>query len=168
SPLVPHHVFQEQLRAELLRCYPDPAEDLLPWAQALRSVWFADLVFAEPVLAAAYSDVGRPTVYSPKDLLRCLLLCQQRACRSLTLWVAQLHREPVLGILCGFPSGQLPAVGTLYDFLNRLYPRPRALRARGILRPHRRVAKPKHGQKLPANRHKFARLGGCSGSRSLT
>lgn len=158
SPLVPHCTFQEQLRTELLRSYPDPAKDLRPWAEALQAVWFADLDFAEPLLTAPYSDVGRPNLYSPKDLLRCLLLCQQRACRSLTLWVAQLCREPVLGVLCGFPPGQVPAVGTLYDFLDRLYPRPQALRAKGILRLHRRVAKPKRGQKLPANRKKLARM----------
>ena len=81
SPLVPHCTFQEPLRTELLRSYPDPAKDLRPWAEALQAVWFADLDFAEPLLTAPYSDVGRPNLYSPKDLLRCLLLCQQRACR---------------------------------------------------------------------------------------
>lgn len=157
---MPHVTFQEQLRAELLSCYPNPAEGLLPWAADIRTVWFANLDFADALLTATYSDVGRPVVYGPKNLLRCLLLCQQSACRSLTVWVAQLRRAPILCTLCGFPAGRVPSVGTLYDFLDRLYPRPRALRARGIRRPHRRIPKPKRGNKLPANRKKLARLAG--------
>ena len=63
SPLVPHHAFQEQLRAELLRCYPNPAEDLLPWAQALRSVWtMTEARTRVRRQLAASAEAGRTTV----------------------------------------------------------------------------------------------------------
>lgn len=34
-----HHVFREQWRAELLRSYPEPAKDLLPWAGCIPRMW---------------------------------------------------------------------------------------------------------------------------------
>lgn len=158
-PVQPHGKFQEQLRTELRKRYPDPAKSLQTWAEELRTVWCANLDFADPVLRSTYSAVGRPVEYDPKALLRCLLLCQQRGFRGLTQWALQLEREPVLPLLCGFPAGISPSVGTVYGFLRRVFPEPPAfLHVKGIVRQHRRVKKPGNGQKLPPDRKKLARL----------
>ena len=156
-PVVPHTQFQAEARAQLVAHYPDLAVSLRPWDDDLRLVWQADLDFADSVLRPLYSPVGCPVTYDPKALFRSLLLCHQRGFRSLTLWALQLRREPVLAILSGFHPDRTPTVGLFYAFLDRLYPLLPARRLRGIVRRHRRVAKPPSGQKLPPGRGKLAR-----------
>jgi hypothetical protein len=70
----------------------------------------------------------------------------------------QLIREPELAILSGFDPQVTPCVGTFYGFLRRMFPQPLAARAKGVVRPHRRVKKPGHSQKLPPDRRKLFRL----------
>ncbi len=155
GPPESHEQFQDRVRAQLSARYS--AQDLQTWADELDLVWRANLDFADELLRSTYSpDIGRPVEHSPKDLLRCLLLCQQRAKRSLTRWHKQLQREPVLLILSGLAA--LPCIGTFYTFLDRLHPRLPSQRVYGVVRRHRRVPKPASGQKLPANRQKLARL----------
>ena len=81
-----HAQFQQRLRQELLNRYPDPAQSLLTWSEELRSVWWTDLDFLQPVLRRAYPDGGRPVLYQPVSLFRSLLLCHQRQFRTLTAW----------------------------------------------------------------------------------
>lgn len=121
-------------------------------------VWCTDLDPLAPIIRHSYPDDGRPVTYDPLSVFRSLLLCQLRGLRNLTDWAAQLRREPTLAILCGFWSGQTPCVGTFYGFLRRMFPQPKAAQVKGIIRQHHRVKKPGHGQKLPPDRRKLARL----------
>ena len=69
---------------------------------------------------------------------------------SITAWVRTLQRTPFLARLCGWP-GKVPAVGTFYGFLDRIYPdRPR--RRTALRRPSGRKRKLKPGEKLPPRR----------------
>jgi hypothetical protein len=75
---------------------------------------------------------------------------------SITAWVRTLQRTPFLARLCGWP-GKVPAAGTFYGFLDRLYPdRPR--RRTALRRPSGRKRKLKPGEKLPLFRQGFLAL----------
>ena len=101
-----HEQFQARLHGESHTRFPSPAQALEPWERELHFVWHADLDFVGLILRLTYSThIDRPLEHSPKDLLRCLLLCQDRGFRSLTLWHAQLRCEPVLLLLSGLFNG---------------------------------------------------------------
>jgi hypothetical protein len=69
---------------------------------------------------------------------------------SITVWVRTLQRTPLLARLCG-GTGKVPAVGTFYGFLDRLYPdRPR--RRNALRRPSGRKLKLRPGQTRPPKR----------------
>lgn len=57
----------------------------------------------------------------PADLLRSLLLMHQQKVTSVDEWVFRLKTNHVLTILSGFLPGNVPGVGTFYDFFNRLW-----------------------------------------------
>jgi hypothetical protein len=40
---------------------------------------------------------------------------------SITNWVSNLKAFPLLALLSGFQPQDVPGVGTLYDFINRIY-----------------------------------------------
>ncbi|TJX40615.1 transposase, partial [Soehngenia saccharolytica] len=40
---------------------------------------------------------------------------------GITKWVDELYRVPLYAILSGFEPGDIPGVGTFYDFFNRLW-----------------------------------------------
>lgn len=57
----------------------------------------------------------------PADMLRSLLLMHQQKVTSVDKWVLRLKTDAVLAILSGFSPGNVPGVGTFYDFFNRLW-----------------------------------------------
>ena len=58
---------------------------------------------------------------NPCDMLRSLLLMHQQRVTSVDHWVFHLKTNHVLAILSGFSPGNVPGVGTFYDFFNRLW-----------------------------------------------
>lgn len=85
----------------------------------------------------------------PADLLRSLLLMHQQKVTSVDEWVFRLKTNHVLTILSGFLPGNVPGVGTFYDFFNRLWlnssPHLSNRKKRGLKKPRK---KGKKNQKL--------------------
>ncbi|MEW6621778.1 MAG: hypothetical protein AB1420_01360 [Bacillota bacterium] len=63
---------------------------------------------------------------------------------GITTWVDELYRVPLYAILNGFEPGNVPGVGTFYDFLARLWA---ASEKNFKPREQRRKRKPKKGKK---------------------
>ena len=129
----------------------DPAwGDATAWQAALTGCATADLDRLRPILATVYDPTrGRPPI-DPVTLLRALGLQVIFGEPSITAWVHTLPRTPFLARLCGW-AGKVPAVGTFYGFLDRLYPdRPR--RRQALRRPSGRKRRLKPGEKLPPRR----------------
>lgn len=120
------------------------------WQAAWNWVRTANFDALRPRLAAAYHPTrGRPAI-DPVTLLRALGLQILFGEPSITAWVRRLQQTPGLARLCGWP-GKVPAVGTFYALLYRLYPDPD--RRQGALRrPSGRKLKLKPGEKLPPKR----------------
>ncbi|MGC8489079.1 MAG: transposase, partial [Clostridia bacterium] len=95
--------------------------DPVAWQAALTWCVAADFDQLRPILATAYHPTrGRPPI-DPVTRLRALGLQVIFGEPSITAWVRTLQRTPFLARLCGWP-GKVPAVGTFYGFLDRLYP----------------------------------------------
>ncbi len=144
-----HTAYRQQLQhatADWETAWGDPAA----WQRAITWCAAADFDRLRPILATAYHPPrGRPPI-DPVTLLRAMGLQVIFGEPSITAWVHTLQRTPFLARLCGW-SGKIPAVGTFYGFLDRLYPdRPRRRSARR--RPSGRKRKLKPGEKMPPRR----------------
>lgn len=79
----------------------------------------------EPMLHSLYST--NPRGRKPRDpitMLRSFILMLILKFTSITNWVTQLKREPILCILSGWQPEDRAGVGTFYDFLDRLQDGP--------------------------------------------
>jgi len=94
-----------------------------------------DLTPAHTLLTSCYSPVKRRTPRDPLCMLRLLLLMLLRGVTSITTWVDTLRGSPLLAVLTGFAPDDLPGVGTIYDFKNRLVNGPYQKPCEHVTRP---------------------------------
>lgn len=66
------------------------------------------------------SDFG-PEPRLPSDMLRSILLAVKVKITSYTKWAHNLKENHLLAILFGFTVGDIPGIGTFYDFQARLW-----------------------------------------------
>ena len=106
---------------------------------------------AEAAQSRYVIDRGRPA-RDPFQLLRALALMTVRQISSLVDGVAMLRQSVWLCRLCGWESpSEVPAVGTFYGFLQRMYPEDRP-RHGAMRRSSGRRLKLQRGQKMPPRR----------------
>ncbi len=87
----------------------------------ISKLWITDLSCITTWLYDSYSLKG-PLPRDPASLLRSyLLFLLTNPSIGITNWVDQLHRVPLYAILSGFQPGDIPGVGTFYDFFDRLW-----------------------------------------------
>lgn len=67
-----------------------------------------------------YSKQG-PEPRLPSCMLRSYLLSIKFKITSITRWAALLKENPLYAILSGFSFGDVPGIGTFYDFFSRLW-----------------------------------------------
>jgi len=77
-----------------------------------------DLTGLDKLLLETYSDTGRKGT-QPSNLLRALLVGAKLKKSEPEL--AEILKEPVYAVLCGFEPGKTPGVGTFNDFYKRLW-----------------------------------------------
>ncbi|MBW8352200.1 transposase, partial [Bacillus sp. IITD106] len=78
-----------------------------------------------------------------------LLLLLAKPTLSITEWVDELHRVPFYAIMSGFEPGDVPGIGTFYDFFHRLWGREN-VNVKPHIKPKRqkkKKKKPKKGEK---------------------
>lgn len=118
----------------------------------IHKLWITDLSDVYHLLIDTYADKGPPG-YPPSNMLRAYLLSLLvEPTMSLTKWVDQLRRVPLYAIISGFEPHQTPAIGTFYDFFNRLWLSDQD-NFHGHVKPKKRKKskkkKPKKGKKMP-------------------
>lgn len=87
----------------------------------IAKLWITDVSSTTTWLGDSYSLKG-PVPRDPASMLRSyLLLLLTHPTMGVTKWVDQLHRVPLYAILSGFEPGDIPGVGTFYDFFGRLW-----------------------------------------------
>ena len=110
----------------------------------IAKLWVTDLSYINTLLAKGYGDRG-PKPRDPASLMRCyLVFLMTKPTIGLTEWVEELHRIPLYAIISGFEPGDVPGVGTFYDFFDRLWKS-----SKKDVKPKRqkRKKKPKKGKK---------------------
>ena len=121
----------------------------------IQKLWITDLSGVHHSLIDTYADKG-PIGYAPSNMMRAYLLNILVApTMSLTKWVDELRRVPLYAIISGFEPNKTPAIGTFYDFFNRLWLGEKD-NYHGHIKPKKRkkskTKKPKKGQKAPVKK----------------
>ena len=115
-----HAAFQDTFVSQFLKFYPDPF--VLPkstWDYIVQ-FWYLDLSQTDSIMQDCYSVFG-PEPRLPSCMLRSCLLSLKLKFTSITAWVCELKTNPLYAILSGFTPGDVPGVGTFYDFLSRIW-----------------------------------------------
>ena len=119
---------------------------LLEYEHSISKLYILDLDPLLILLAPLYSHTGRPSENQP-EIFRSLVLMNDLDF-SLGEWPEKLSNNRVLQIACGF-SGNLPAIASYYDFINRIV----ILDEKPLFKPKKRKPKKKYGKnKMPHKR----------------
>lgn len=118
----------------------------------ISKLWITDLSHITTMLTPLYDNKG-PEPRDPASMFRSYLLnLLVRPELGITEWVKEMHTVPLYAILSGFEPGNIPGVGTFYDFFPRLWAseqkdstaKKKSARAR-----KRKPKKGKNGEKAP-------------------
>jgi len=112
--------------------------------------WMIDLSYLTTLLQDSYDPKG-PKPRDPASMLRSFLLFLMTNPEiGITEWVNQMKRVPYYAILSGFEPGDIPGVGTFYDFFKRLWASSeKNLKPQRQKKRKRKVKKGKKGEKAP-------------------
>lgn len=143
--LIPHETYQNSVLQRLSQYYSGGVFTIVndDWHLVVK-LWMTDLSYITTLLHDCYDAKG-PQPRDPASMLRSyLLFLMTKPEVGVTEWINELKRIPYYAILSGFEPGDIPGVGTFYDFFQRLWS------ASGDnLKPkkHKRYKKPKKGKK---------------------
>jgi len=112
--------------------------------------WMTDLSYITTLLQDGYSDKG-PKPCDPASMLRSyLLFLMTNPEIGVTEWINEMKRIPYYAILSGFEPGDIPGVGTFYDFFKRLWAASdNNFKPKKHTRRKRKPKKGKKGKKAP-------------------
>ncbi|MDT3704689.1 MAG: hypothetical protein ROZ36_17150, partial [Thermincola sp.] len=146
KPVVtPHKAYQQFVIEQLQQHYSGGLLVLVnkDWL-LISKLWITDLTEITTLLQDSYRLRG-PAPRDPSSMLRSFLLFLLiKPEIGITAWVDELHRVPLYAILSGFKPGDVPGVGTFYDFFARFWT---ASEKSFKPRKQRRKRKPKKGKK---------------------
>ncbi len=149
--LISHSVYQNSVVERLQEHYSGVTFVIVKsdW-HLVAKFWMIDLSYLTTLLQDCYDPKG-PNPRDPASMLRSyLLFLMTKPEIGITEWVNEMKRVPYYAILSGFEPGDIPGVGTFYDFLKRLW-----ASSENNLKPHkqkkrkRKIKKGKKGEKAP-------------------
>lgn len=149
--LISHSVYQDFVLERLQEHYSGGILVIVnsDWP-IVAKFWMTDLSYITTLLQDCYDPKG-PKPRDPASMLRSFLLFLMTNPEiGITEWVNQMKRIPYYAILSGFEPGDIPGVGTFYDFFKRLW-----ASSMNNLKPHKqkrrkhKVKKGKKGEKAP-------------------
>ena len=151
---ISHESYQSFILRQLQQHYPNGCITIRKkdWALILK-LWLTDLSCISTLLDNSYSNKG-PKPRDPSAMMRSyLIFLIKRPGLGITEWVEELHRVKLYAILSGFEPGDIPGVGTFYDFFNRLYSSEKSNKKSKIKnkkkRKNKKKKKYKKGEKAP-------------------
>ena len=127
-PSQQHEVYRTHVHDWIQAHREDPSvrASIEAYGEAALVLWHLDLEPARVILMQGYAENPRgSTPRDPIPTLRSLLLSIVLKQPSINDWVEKdLRGSVVLQVLCGFKEGDIPGVGTFYDFMHRLHDGP--------------------------------------------
>jgi hypothetical protein len=149
--LVPHQDYQSFVIAQLRHHFSSGLILLCKndWPVILKLL-ITDLSRVTSLLQDSYSTLGPPP-RDPASLLRSyLLMLLVRPDIGVTKWVDQLNTNRLYAVLSGFEPGNVPGVGTFYDFFARLWGKyAKSLKPQKQRRKRKAKKGNKKGEKAP-------------------
>jgi hypothetical protein len=145
-----HETYQEFVTTQLRLHYSGGLLVLVnkDWPLIFK-LWITDLSGITMLLQDSYSTRG-PAPRDPASMLRSFLIfLSTKPEIGITAWVDELYRVPLYAILSGFVPGDVPGVGTFYDFFARLWAASEKNFKSHKLRRKRKPKKGKRGEKAP-------------------
>ena len=140
-----HADYQVWLKSKLRSLVPYHESQIRYYHSLIEKLYVLDLDPLKEIIAPLYSPLGRPAQNQP-ELFRVLVAMVHCKIEDPTKFVHLLKSNPVLATICGF-NLHTPGVGTIYDFLNRLWLE---------FAPQKAVQKPKpKGRKRPKSGEKL-------------
>ena len=115
-----HDAYQDFFLTEIFHFYPDRFCLSKHTWETIIEFWNLDLSLTDSLMIERYSKQG-PAPRLPSCMLRSYLLSIKFKFTSITRWVALLKENPLHSILSGFSFGDVPGIGTFYDFFSRLW-----------------------------------------------
>lgn len=142
----PHEQFQRWLEERLMCFLPEKEKQVRFYAQILEKLYILNTDRVLTLAMSRYSYTGRPANNQP-EIFRALVAMVHFK-EGVTAFVEKLKAHPLLAIACGFEPGNVPGVGTFYDFIDRFWLGEEPSR---VLREPwgKKNKKPKNGEKLP-------------------
>ena len=120
--VIPHAVYHDSVIKRLRQYYSGGAFVIAndDW-HLVQKFWMTDLSYITTMLLDCYDAKG-PEPRDPASMLRSYLLFLMTMPEiGITEWVNELIRVPYYAIISGFEPGDIPGVGTFYDFFKRLW-----------------------------------------------
>ncbi len=120
--LIAHESYQDFVLKQLQNHYSGGILTLVSkdWP-IISKLWITDLSCVTTWLYDTYSLKG-PLPRDPASMMRSyLLFLLTNPSIGISKWVDVLHRIPLYAILSGFQPGDIPGIGTFYDFFERLW-----------------------------------------------
>lgn len=120
--IISHDSYQNFILKQLNEHYSNGIKVLVnkDWTLILK-LWLTDLSYVSTLLDSSYSTKG-PKPRDPSAMMRSyLIFLLSRPTIGIAEWVDELHRVPLYAILSNFEPGDIPGVGTFYDFFARLW-----------------------------------------------
>lgn len=149
--LISHELYQDSVLLRLRQYYSGGIFVVVnkDWPLVAK-FWRTDLSYITTLLQDGYDAKG-PEPRDPASMLRSyLLFLMTKPEIGLTEWVNEMRRIPYYAILSGFEPGNLPGVGTFYDFFKRLWADSgNNLKPKKLIKRKRKPKKGKKGEKAP-------------------
>ena len=120
--VIKHNDYQDFVMEQLRKHYSSGILTLVQkdW-NTISKLWLTDLSATTLTISNTYSLKG-PAPRDPASMLRSYLLhLSTHPNLGITEWVDMLHRVPLYAIMSGFKPGDVPGVGTFYDFFSRFW-----------------------------------------------
>ena len=149
--LIPHQAYQDFVMSQLQKHYSGGIFVLVnkDWPIIMK-FWISDLSHTTILLQDFYDAKG-PMPRDPASMLRSyLLFLMTKPEIGITAWVDEMYRVPLYAILSGFVPGDVPGVGTFYDFFQRLWAASEnSMKPKKQKKRKRKPKKGKKGEKAP-------------------
>ena len=113
-----HAAYQQRVAAELASIARLNPGALYEYEHSISKVFILNLDILKQIISKRYSSTGRPSENQP-EIFRAFIIMNDLGL-SPQQWVDKVRHNAVLRIVCGF-KGELPAIASYYDFINRIY-----------------------------------------------
>ncbi|MCL6448045.1 MAG: hypothetical protein K6U04_07845 [Armatimonadetes bacterium] len=151
----PHLEYRQYVSRELGIRWPIYLQSIVHHKDGIKKLWLLDLDELRGELGPCYALTGRPAENQP-ELLRSLVMMVECREDSVDSWVERLRNDDILAIICGFLPGEIPGVGTYYDFLDRFWLASKPGKVKKFKRKPKK--KLKAGEKLPPKHPEIVKM----------